>query len=469
MPCGTRGGKGTTFSPLPPLAEPLTPSLRDSPVFRLIRSALAGMVPLCALVLMSGCFPFVPGTDTDEDTPPVFLEQVLSSTAPRPPVVPAFTEVEPNDDFETANLLMVEEAVELTGTIAPGSAEPFDRDLFDIGPAQPGDRVRAELVIDAGSDVVLALLDDRGRELGYVDLKSASSGPRELDVIVRSATKQLYLVLATRSAAATPRPYTVRLHVQRGLGVPDHRPQVVVLNFLGASQVRIGNRAPVDIPPFDAARIDPSYAGQTTTIIQNILNFTRHDFDGLGMAIYLAGDPEIPEGPVSTVYFGTSDARLLGLADNIDPYNENLSQSAILYTDTFSVFSILSPSVGAISQALANTASHEIGHLVGLRHTENDSDIMDITATARRMLSDQWFRNAPLHPAVLSIGWQDGPVRLSWTLGGRITTAPNPKALAASQRAIDIASGGIDFYIPRSLLSGCGCGDQLSVPDADGP
>jgi hypothetical protein len=61
---------------------------------------------------------------------------------------------------------------------------------------------------------------------------------------------------------------------------------------------------------------------------------------------------------------------------------------------------------------------------------------------------------------VLPIGWQDAPARLSWTLGGRLAPPPSAKTIAARQRSIDVASGGIDFHVPRSILSGCGCSER---------
>src|SRR5690606_14994818 len=142
----------------------------------------------------------------------------------------------------------------------------------------------------------------------------------------------LLVAVTTRSTSGVDRPYTANLRMYRNIGIPDYRPQVVVLDFDGAQGVSISRRPAVNIPPFDAARIDGRYAGQTDTIINNIYQMVLEDYAGLGVAIYLSSDPNIPEGPRSTVYFGTYDSRLLGLADNIDPYNASLEQAAILYT-----------------------------------------------------------------------------------------------------------------------------------------
>ena len=109
------------------------------------------------------------------------------------------------------------------------------------------------------------------------------------------------------------------------------------------------------------------------------------------------------------LYFGTYDPQLLGLADNVDPYNSDSDQKAILFTDTFALFDVLSPDITAISQVLANTTAHEIGHLLGLRHTADIHDIMDTTANARQMLHRQWFTTANLNPSVIDFGQQDAP------------------------------------------------------------
>jgi hypothetical protein len=182
----------------------------------------------------------------------------------------------------------------------------------------------------------------------------------------------------------------------------------------------------------------------------------RADFAGLNVSVYTAGDPAIPAGEHSTIYFGTYNARLLGLADNVDPYNNDGVQSAILYTDTFAIFNALSPSVHQMAQALANTTSHEAGHLLGLRHTADPTDLMDTTATARQMMLDQSYDLANLNASVIPVGLQDGPSMLAWTLGGVL--APTVNKSVIRRRAITVANSPDDFYIPREWLMDCSCG-----------
>ena len=401
---------------------------------------------------LAGCAPAAPAPlagDSDDSG----LLQVLSGRSPRPPAGGQYIENEPNDRFENADVVVSEDDVELVGGIAAGATD-FDQDIYELGAASAGDRILVELDLDSGNDVVLGMLDDQQCLLAYVDPTSSVTGPREIDLVLHESTSLLYAVIATRSGSITPRAYSVRFTVERAAGLQGYQPQLVVLNFDGADAVRIGNRPFVDVPPFDAANISSRFAEQTEMVIAHVLELVREDYAGLGIEIYPSGDPAIPAGEHTTVYFGTYDSRLLGLADNIDPYNVDPSQSAILYTDTFSLFDVLRPSLEEISQALANVASHEAGHLLGLRHTEDIFSLMDITATARQMLSDQWFRNADLHPTVLPIGLQDAPALLAWTVGGSLIPPSSGKVDRLYRQAAAVNDPN-DFYIPRGLLGTC--------------
>lgn len=412
------------------------------------------LVLACAPVLLAGCLPFDFSPPLDESNSG--SEQVLGASAERPPAADRFGDLEPNDDFATAQPVAFVETVRLEGAIAAQSS--LDVDVFDLGPAHVGDRVMGALSILNGSDLVLGVYDDRQRLLGYVDQSSSATGPREMDIVVREATAQLFAVVTTRSTASQDRAYSASISILRNGGIPSLRPQVVVLSFNGASQVRIGSRPPVDVPAFDAANISSRFAGQSESIIALIFENVAADFAGLNVSFYRAGDPAIPAGNRSVVHYGTYDSRLLGLADNIDPYNSDTAQSAILFTDTFSVFNALSPGVADIAQVLANTTSHEVGHLLGLRHTADPTDLMDTTATARQMLLDQDFSFASLNPSVLALGYQDAPSMLSWGVGGTLLPPPAGK-LVQRQLALRYTGGPDDFYVPRSWLMTCGCAE----------
>jgi len=418
-------------------------------VLRAKRLAHIGFVPTFLILFgLLGCLP----TGTQDGS--LFGELVLSAEPPLPPAAGRVVESEPNDTFASAERVYMETLdIELAGTMAGGTGL-YDRDVYELGPANAGDRVRAELNINNGHDIVLGLFDDQNSLLAYIDQGSSTAGPHSINIVLRESTTRLYAVVDTRSASGDERAYSARVYVEGAQGIPADKPQIVVLAFRGAAGVQIGYRLPVNVPAFDATVISSRFAGQTDAVIHTVLEIVRKDYEGLNVEFYTDYDANIPAGERSTVYFGTYDSRLLGLADNIDPYNSNNTQEAILYTDTFAMFDIFQPSVEEISQVLANVASHEVGHLLGLRHTADVNDVMDVTASARQMMLDQWFKIAELDLSVLSIGMQDSPAMLSWAVGGQLL--PSAKDTAGLyQRAIDVTSDPNDFYIPRSKLSCC--------------
>jgi len=392
------------------------------------------------LACLAGCLPLDFSTWGD---------QVLSFPAPQPLSGPRINEVEPNDDMAWANVILFDGQVVLGGNIAANGSLDFD--VFDLGSAEAGDRVVADLAASAGSDIVLGLFNEDANLLGYVDYSRGTLAPGRIDLVLHESVETLYAVAGTRSVSQANRLYSVGVSITPNVGIPQPSPQLVVLNFIGASGVRIGRQLPVNVPPFDVATVDARLAGKTQEVIQSILQMVREDYAGLNVAFYLAGDPNIPAGDLTVIHFGTYSDRYLGLADNVDPFNRDSTQNAIIYTDTFSLFSTLWPTQEQIAQVLANVTSHELGHLLGLRHTADIKDIMDITASARQMLFDQWHKVADLHSSIMSIGYQDAPTMLSWCVGG--TPPAEPDSASKLERMARTAYDADDFYIPREWLA----------------
>jgi hypothetical protein len=79
----------------------------------------------------------------------------------------------------------------------------------------------------------------------------------------------------------------------------------------------------------------------------------------------------------------------------------------------------LNPTLQQIATAIGNVATHEFGHLVGLYHTRDATEVMDITGSAQSLLRDQTLHDAPLERSVFPIGRQDPYLLLMAALGAR--------------------------------------------------
>ncbi len=201
--------------------------------------------------------------------------------------------------------------------------------------------------------------------------------------------------------------------------------------------------------------IDWKFRGQTDAMVRQIVSKVRADYAGIDIAILSTSEGARFESSMSRLFFGTFDAALLGVAEGVDEFNGTRSQEAIVFTDTFEVFMRIQPTVTEMGQAIANVASHEIGHLMGLVHTEDVRGLMDVTASLNQLLKDQAFRRSALYTEVFPIGAQDALQLLLDSLGGDLLlTVSNyvDGSLAKDYEAVpDGPSARSQFY-----LSSCG-------------
>ena len=416
---------------------------------RIARLRKTGFIYVCGLLLATACVPI--DFDNGSSTPDQVLgDNPTETTDPEPNL-----ETEPNDQFAGAQPVYVDQAVELIGTLRAGTSGP-DQDIWDLGPADAGDRVSCEITTAQYGNLIVGILDDGYNLFARTNASNATTYVRTLDVIVHERTEHLYVTFTSVRDNDTSVDYNAIVRIERGQGIPASQRQVVVLDFTGASQVRIASRSAVNVPPFDATAISETFAGQTDLIVEYVYDMVLEDFGDLGVSIFLDTDPDCPTENISTIYFGTYSASLLGLADNVDDFNGDKTQSAIIYTDTFALFMNLRPDTHQIAQVLANVTSHEIGHLLGLRHTADPRSVMDINATASQMLQDQWFDTFDIHESVFTTGYQDAPIMLSWAVGGEVAR-PAITKLIARQKASTTVDPSEDFHIPHHWLTSSQC------------
>jgi len=322
-----------------------------------------------------------------------------------------------NDDFGTAEFVNVgNEPLLIRGRVD----SPTDVDVYDLGPVLPGDRILIEVSADPWLDGAISIFDDQQRTLLVNDHRNVYLGRKGpfIDVVIRRAAPSCFVAMTATPGFTSIGDYGLVTSKTFNNAIPPFRSDVVLLDFQGGRNVTIGTRPAINVPAFDASRISKAFSSDTEGMVERIVALVREDFAGYNVAILSTSEGEEYDGTTSRLFFGTYDPALLGVAEGVDEYNADQRQEAIVFADTFAAFERLNPTVEEMSQAIANVASHEIGHLLGLIHTNDPAGIMDVTASLSELLEDQAFKESPIFAAVFPIGLEDSIQMLLDGVGG---------------------------------------------------
>ncbi len=368
------------------------------------------VVGLC-IAATAGCGSSVlPGTTGDP-------RSTLNLSALDDPSGSVYYEANPNDWFDLAEpVALKSEPWEIRGYISGAN----DVDVFALGPLEAGDRVLITMTPNDSLYGAIALFSDDGTSLLVNDHRNVYLGRTEpfVDVVMPYSLTASYVAVAPTPGFTGAGNYRLVASKEPSAQPRASRPDVVLLDFTGSRGVKIGQRSPIDTLPFDASDISPLFTGQTDRLMREVVKRVRADYEAYSVTVLSTNEGDRYAPGATRVFFGAYDAALLGVAEGVDEFNATTNQQAIIFTDTFEAFVPLDPTLEELGQAIANVASHEIGHLLGMVHTDDPTGIMDVSASLNELLENQEFSRSPIYTSVFPLGYQDAMTYLLDVVGG---------------------------------------------------
>ncbi len=370
-------------------------------------SACRGLFAIVLAALATGslnCSPPDGGADNGKDTGG---RSIIGTSTDVPDGFPAAARVV----FDQVNRLIIDGDLEKSSDVL----------VYDLGALSLGDRIDVLCIAKSGSalDPMAALFDADGYRIFWNDdINPATSNfDAAFDGFIRHDSANYFLAVTSTSFLATSGQFRCTLQLEPEVAVAPILGQTVVLQLANSFDVSVAGIEYGNLSEFDAANVDASFAGDTAEFEGIILDIVREDYAPFDITILTTDDDE-PTVNFTTIFFGIgSIQQIFGIADDIDFYNADDMDSAIIFLEAFGS---LGASLGATAQALANVVSHEIGHTLGLMHTTDVTTLMDTTGEDTTLLVDQSFGTAEVFD--FPIGKQNAPLLLAATVGSAAKT-----------------------------------------------
>jgi len=319
------------------------------------------------------------------------------------------SELEPNDNFGIAQKISLDNnsTTEISGTLSSSN----DIDMFDIGSLTAGTKLDVEIKsIDSPTQqsVTIALFDNEDDIARLEDVEVSASVYKTAFTHIIQKSGIYYLgISAENSYISGSFDYTIRVD-KSSASTPTSSSQVVYLDFDGADNIVLDGDLFSHLAPLSSAT--GSYDDKQ--VADMIVDMVEQDYDDLNIQFVSSYYNSPPTITHTAIYITGNDDEYLGLSEHIDWYNDDHSDCAIIFAGAFNANEL---TLTEYAQSIANVASHELGHLLGLIHTDDDTEIMDEATPFSLLEEDQNFHRAPIID--FPIGYQDALDLLNMILG----------------------------------------------------
>ncbi len=321
-----------------------------------------------------------------------------------------------NDMFSTAAAVTIGDTGK--ADFSASISQAADYDLFDIGEIAIGKQIRIDVqAANSQLDLVLALFDESQSVYAFSDDRSDTDLNPLLDVPLRAPTRKYFVGVAPFPGTSDTGNYTVSVTISDSNDASPQE-QIVFLDWAGGQNITLRNIGTYNIDPFSATDVGFA-AGQTDTIKRGVEAGVAARYAGYRLTVLNSDADPVPSVAHSTVYFGGTNPAAFGISEQIDPLNEDHSDNSIIYSSSFRGARTFAsnPTLAQMITALSNTTAHEIGHLLGMVHTNDCSNLMDTRCGNDSLLVTQSFNIGVLDSSVFPVGNEDTASLLEWTIG----------------------------------------------------